>query len=308
MKTKINKKNLGAYSALAVVFIAAGEDVHAQVVYTDVEPDYLMTEASVSPPEFNYLNIDFNNDAVNELLMGFGSSTFNGTCYRAGSMSFYVANYASLMVSTTIGGNKQVKILNEAETISASGNWDNYLLKTFLRSYYYMDDCDTDIENAVLYGNWNNVSDKYAGIRFSTDGGSSYNYGWVRMSSNVLPDSGDAVIDIIEVVGYAYEQTANTPINAGAGYIPQTIHDAYIEFNIYPNPAQNYLIVNAVTYTVNKLKFKITDIQGRNLSEGELNSNNSLNISVRELSAGLYILNLFDKNEIRISAKEFVKQ
>jgi hypothetical protein len=310
MKAKTTHQKLAAYSALSSAFLFAGAETQAQVVFTDIDPDFIYTEETATPPEFAYVNLDFDGDGMNEALIGFGNLQFAGSCYTSGYMSFYAVNYStqgSLAITSTTGGNVHPKIFNEGELIDADANWNNYILRSFIRTDFYNDKCDADIEYATFNGNWNNTTAKYAGFRFLTGG--NYNYCWVRMSVKVLADSGDAVLDTIRVFGFACEQTANTGIIAGNGFI--NINDAVTEQNIsvqlYPNPVYENLFLQFENAVADKLYYVITDLEGRSVLNGKLEGTNTA-IPVKEIPQGLYIIHLLNEENENVAAQKFIKQ
>lgn len=59
-----------------------------------------------------------------------------------------------------------------------------------------------------------NVGDtKYAGIRFTNDGGTTWHYGWIGFEINNQPLAGTGTVG--SIVNYAYESNADQPIYAG---------------------------------------------------------------------------------------------
>ncbi|MFN0275883.1 MAG: hypothetical protein ACKVPJ_09070, partial [Chitinophagales bacterium] len=122
MKAKNSQQKLAAYSALSATFLLGGAEIQAQVVFADIDPDFIYTEETATPPEFAYVNLDLDADGNNEGLIGFGSLRFAGSCYTSGYMSFYLVNYTtqgSVAVTSTSGGNVNPKIFNEGALIDA---------------------------------------------------------------------------------------------------------------------------------------------------------------------------------------------
>ncbi len=84
------------------------------------------------------------------------------------------------------------------------------------------------------YGNWNDVSNTYLGLRFQIDG--EDHYGWARLS---IHWAGDQLV--AELTGYAYESEANTAIIAGdtgGTNAADQDPDAASQVAITPRPAQ----------------------------------------------------------------------
>ena len=97
--------------------------------------------------------------------------------------------------------------------IHGNGDWYSYSTY-FWRSVRALNGSGAEIALETLYatytyGPWaDGTADKYLGVRFSLDEGSTFHYGWVRL---------DVAVDQVQVTvkDYAYEQTAGTTIKAG---------------------------------------------------------------------------------------------
>lgn len=309
MKTTSIYEKLTAYSALSAAFLFTQEDAHSQVVFTDADPDFIYTEETSTPPDFGYLFIDYDGDSENEAVIGFGNLIFTGSCYTAGYMSFYLINYtyqASVAVTSTTGGVFVPKKFNEGDTIDADENWNNDIFQRFIRSDYSNNTCDADVEYAILNGNWNEVNGKYLGLRFPE--GSGYVYGWVRMNVNLVPDSGDAELQIIQVYGYAVEQT-DTFIVAGDGFmnIPDVIINQNSNVQIFPNPVQNTLCIHLENYLQDAMYFTIHDVHGQMLMQGKLQETYN-ELTITNLNSGLYILSIQNTHTQTFATQKFIKQ
>lgn len=99
-----------------------------------------------------------------------------------------------------------------------------------------------------------------------------------------------------------------------SGTIPNCLQKVNIQENesikhlidLYPNPAQTYIQIKS-DIEFGKCTYNITDVLGRNIKSGELNSLSQSTIHINELNAGVYFLNInFNSNEIVV--KKFVKQ
>ncbi len=77
-------------------------------------------------------------------------------------------------------------------------------------------------------------------------------------------------------------------------------------FTLYPNPAQNELLITAQNTTQN-LKIKIFNIEGKLLSNQTLEVANQTSIDVSSLTSGIYFLNIEDENG-NTTIKKFIKQ
>lgn len=79
-----------------------------------------------------------------------------------------------------------------------------------------------------------------------------------------------------------------------------------LAFSIYPNPTKKFLQIENVNLTLERQDFLITDMQGRIVLEGELNETDN-RILVESLSSGLYLLNLYEGDELLGNLK-FIKE
>lgn len=299
MSNSTLQKKLAAYSALATTAMFANQ-ADAQVIYTDVDPDFIITEPA-DPPYTDILVMDINMDSSPEGTFAFSSFLFDGSCYTAGSMSFYFINYASVLLNDTSAG---VRILNEGEWINSSGNWNNDVFQQFMFSDFFNNTCDSDLEYPVIGGNWRQENEKYMGIRFY-DAAADLHYGYIRLTVLIDSVAGDAEVELIKVYGYAWESSADTPIMAGDGYQPDAIHDlAVMELQIWPNPTSELLYVDQIPPGMQQARWLIHDLAGRLIRDTPLNGPV---LSVADLQPGVYLLSLQDGDQ-PVGISRFIKQ
>ncbi len=67
-------------------------------------------------------------------------------------------------------------------------------------------------------GDWNNVKDRYLGLKFKIQGKGKIHYGWARLN---VRDHGHYITATL--TGYAYETIPNKPIIAGKTKGPDVI-------------------------------------------------------------------------------------
>lgn len=77
-----------------------------------------------------------------------------------------------------------------------------------------------------------------------------------------------------------------------------------IVIKVYPNPATDYVVVS----TENKFvgKFKLNNIFGKVLLEGELNSEGK-NIDLLKYRTGIYIISIYDEMDNKVSTRKIIK-
>ena len=83
-------------------------------------------------------------------------------------------------------------------------------------------------------------------------------------------------------------------------------------FDVYPNPAKDYLFLNLKRTNLYPSTLKICDVFGKNvlckqLNDTDLNYENNIKLDISSLSDGLYLLNISNEKEQRI-AKFLIKR
>ena len=308
MKVTTSKRSdlqhkLAAYSALAIT-AAMSNQADAQVLYTDVDPDFIITEPT-DPPFDDLLSVDLNSDGSPEGIFVFSSFVFDGSCYTAGSMSFYFLNYASVLMDTA--SSPQIRVLDDGEIIGESGNWDAFIFQPMMYSDFFVDICDADLEYPNINGAWTDLYGKNMGIRF-LDASSNTHYGYIRLTVLIDSIAGDAEVEQIRIHGFGYEETPDLAIEAGAGFEPDAISDLYPgELSVYPNPAQGELFVSIQLPGGFTGELEVVDLTGRLVQIYPASSAATGVIQVGELQAGMYLLRAVQQGK-PVAMTRFVKQ
>jgi len=199
-----------SYSAAAGALLAIGANAEAQVTYTDVDPDALV--ALPDTVGASIFEIDMNSDGNTDVTIVAG----NGDWYYSAGVS----NWMSIRALNGSGA----EVALQSSYLSGWGG-----------TYYFGKRFDADAvigpDESFGYSSWSfqlgwlgtyatgltyntgpwvdGETDKYLGIRFSVDGGTSYHYGWVRL--DVAGDQSEVLVK-----DYAYEETADKAIRAGS--------------------------------------------------------------------------------------------
>jgi PKD repeat protein len=179
----------GKFFTLATSIFLFTTLVNAQIVYTDLEDITVANGESTQ--------IDFNGDETYELKFSVISGVAQMQTTSTG-VDAEIIRDGALIYGQFIGVSafdSDVEISSSSTTWTSSGavsggkgpvlNWVN------------------------SFGNWAGGADKYIGVKFTTDAGTNYYYGWIRMSST---GSGNPILTLHEL---AYNSTANEPINTG---------------------------------------------------------------------------------------------
>ena len=275
MKKDLQKK-LARYSAAAGA-VVVGTGASAQVMYTDVNPDYVHGGDEVQ------VGLDLNNDATFDFVIASAD-----TIPAGGSQVEYtvIAPYGSVgnaIAGESPSGYDYALALNANDMIDASLNW---IAATNTMTYR--------VAGAFPYGeNWNGVTDKYLGLYFDIAG--AKHYGWARL---------DAAGDTWTLKDYAYDATAGTGISAGdMGSV--SVENLDMESLIhFINQANNTVQVKINGEFTNGV---ITVVSTSGAIVSTINVNSDIEtIDMNGLASGMYIINA-SFAEGSLTKKMFVK-
>ncbi len=186
------------YSAAAGAGAFSLSNANAEVIWQSQIDGFTSSTLINGNPNFD-LDIDNDND------FDLSFSVFTGATQEASAFDFSGNSFA---VSPSNTDNVYVYGFELNETIGASSlsSTDNGRVSNSLGRW------------STNYGGYlvNNVSEGYVGVEFDNDGNT--HYGWVAVSLTA-PTSGNLQLEITD---YAWENVANTGINAGAVPEPST--------------------------------------------------------------------------------------
>lgn len=203
--TKNLDSKLMRYTAAAGA-VAGVTAANGQVSYTDIDPDITINSNGQG------VNLDIDNDATPDYVVAvFDTAGVTGTVSGIAYTFTYGGGVLQPQNSNSwLGFNSSsdtvATVLNANDNISSAGSvWSN-------AGSAYLEFQATYTFPAYAFGGtfgggaWGGVTDKYAGLKFST-GGSTY-YGWVRMDVSADGKS-------ITIKDFAYETTPDAAILAG---------------------------------------------------------------------------------------------
>jgi hypothetical protein len=198
---------IGKYTTAAGAVLLTGNLANAEVHLTTTAIDLSFGETQ---------GIDFDGDGLNELsiyvytsIYGFSDpAAFIYTGSDPDASHFQVigggpfdtfGSVAALPLNRIIGPTSE---LESASSTWLSGSWD-----AIAWTYYG--------EGNIFRGNFAYFPEetRYAGIRFTNDGGTNWNYGWIGIQINDLPLAGTGTVG--SVINYAYETIPNSSVLAG---------------------------------------------------------------------------------------------
>lgn len=292
-RKQFNKYKLSEYSAFAITFLGI-HSADAKVVYTDIEPDYVLD----SDWDHAVLDIDGN---------GTGDFWFwNVSYYTFSSFTTYIEklwagaigdsrNEVAGVSTWPISLYYKPYALIGGSVIDDNLSFQNWAYQRMAWQVSFTIELST---GSVLYlqdsgGYWfPEKIDHYLGIHF-VDGDEKYHYGWIRCS---VLDSGRTLI----IKDYAYERFVDSAIVAGdlMGIEPNvTFNPEVLQTDIRVQPENNTLVYsfNNMLYfnlplSNGNTDYKIYSLAGRAVFSGEFNGQHAeVNVN---LPAGTYIVEL----------------
>jgi len=313
MKHSIIKKRFAFITGISSIFFCS--IVNAQIVYTNIQDVTFKCNKKCSNC-YNYFDrktypLDLNND---------GSADFNITAYRAvshadGCQGYYccldvIYNRVSITAlndNSVIIGPSGTALIYSSD-ISSLSEWStgNFSLKSVSEGYGYY--CEI-----LKEGNWPNSSDRYLGLRI-TSNGQSY-YGWVRLS--VFVDISETSLTIKD---YAYESTPGKAIHAGDTKAPLANSSvsnaskkdaASLNVMIVPNPVASSATISFSLDKTENASIKIFDVNGRlvkSLADAEfIVGTHQLKWDATNIGSGIYVVKMRAGNYIETKKLVVIK-
>mgnify|MGYP006188524309 CR=1 FL=1 len=297
-KTNNLNVKIKRYAALATgVTAAAGAS--AQVTYTDVNPDVVLTPTGTAQ---YLLNLD--GDAAIDMGLVVQSGSVTGI-YSYGTMQIpYTVTYnagAAVFGSAAPSTNGWMGSSSSAPSILSNGNAID-ASGTFYQSQGIVGAVQNTYLGAPINGQYGPYSsgnflgtEGYIGVRFDISG--STHYGWVRVEM-----AADATSMTIK--DYAYDATPNTAIAAG-DMGPVGVDEVNFETAIQFISNQNNQVTVKMNTTITNGMINVVSIDGKSVASINVNSQTEL-VDLSNLSSGIYMVNL-TSNEGTITKKFYVR-
>lgn len=263
------KKNLHSriskYTAVAGAVVSAA-GAQAQVVYTDVNPDY-----SHDAPQnngFAAYPLDLNNDQTIDFVVASRDTVTPNAHVRLTFAAPYGAGNA--VAGETPSAYDYALALDINTMVDSTLNW---IAATNTMAY--------NVDSANPYNeNWNGVTDKYLGLQFVVGGNT--HYGWARLDSYAIGDS-------IVVKDYAYEATPNVGImtgNMGAS-LTETQIENLVKFVNQANNSVKVVVNGNLTNGV----VSVISSTGQVVSTDVI-KDKTFFVDMNNLSSGIYMVNV----------------
>ena len=263
------KKNLQSriskYTAVAGAVVSAA-GAQAQVVYTDVNPDY-----SHDAPQNNGVAVyplDLNNDQTPDFLIVSRDTVTPNATVRLTIAAPYGAGNA--VAGENPAGYDYALALDMNSMVDSTLNW---IAATNTMAF--------NIDSANPYNeNWNGVTDKYLGLKFVVGGNT--HYGWARLDSYAIGDS-------IVLKDYAFEATPNVGILTGAmgASLTETQVENLVKFVNQANNTVQVVVNGNLTNGV----VSVVSSTGQVVSSDAI-TEKTFSVDMNNLSSGIYMVNV----------------
>ena len=264
MKKSLQSR-ISKYTAVAGAVVSAA-GAQAQVVYTDVNPDY-----SHDAPEnngFAVYPLDLNNDQTVDFLVASKDTVTANAHVRFKLAVPHGAGHA--VAGATPCAYAYALALDINTMVDFTLNW----IAASNTMAYNVD------SNNPYNENWNGVTDKYLGLKFVV--GANTHYGWARLDSYAIGDS-------VVVKDYAFDATPNTGImtgNMGASLTETQIENLVKFVNQANNSVQVVVNGNLTNGTVS-----VVSTTGQVVSSDAI-TEKTFSVDMNNLSSGIYMVNV----------------
>ena len=261
------QKRISKYTAVAGAVVSAA-GAQAQVMYTDVDPDY--SHDAPNNNGFAVYPLDLNADQTVDFVIASKDTLIGTTALRYTVAAPYGAGNA--VAGETPSGYDYALALDMNSMVDATLNW---IAATNTMAY--------NVNSANPYNeNWNGVTDKYLALKF--DVGGNMHYGWARLDSYAIGDS-------IVVKDYAYEATPDTGIMTGDMGSGASLTETEIENLVkFINKADNSVQIVVNGNLTNGI-VSVTSTSGQVVSNDSI-TEKTYSVDMNNLSSGVYMVNV----------------
>lgn len=256
-----------SYSGMATAFIAVGQKADGQVVYTDVDPDSVLTNSQ--------FDVDFDGDGTNDISVA-QQTVVASSSTTAGAVALVPTGNA--VIGNLNSGYMYPGILANGDPISPGApDFQTASLGTLAIVY----------NGSNTFGAWSGQTG-FMGCRFVAGDGFTH-YGWVELAVAAGATS-------VTVIAYGYESMADSAIVAGdAGPLGIAAPSAFINFGVAPNPVQTQTSVVFTAAEAAEVQMSIVNAMGQVLLNERRNAAvgpNTFTLDMSTLAAGTYFVRM----------------
>ena len=282
----MKRNKINAYSALAGTFIFLNESVDAQVIYTDLDPDFVIEVGM-----YAWINMD--NDGPLEMVIVNTNYIIDYTPIATIMSQVLLLNniyseynyFAESRIPFSSGILPVLYAFENNDVIGSGLQFYNNHAHWMHRHKLVRHSVYHTILHTSNWGNWYpDISNHFIGLRFRDNEGIDH-YGWVRCS---VRKNGKELI----IKDYAYELQANVPIITGSteSYVPFAETENTYDASVYSFQKSIYCLINHED--INAELF-IYSIAGEKLYTQTLTTEKT-EIDFSKYAAGIYVVEIMN--------------
>ena len=274
LKDLLIGNKLKSYLALTAGFVAISPLADAQIIYTDVNPDSVLTGTES-------MQLDIDKDGTFDFKVKLQS--YNKPDLKIFSNSFIGLNNNQVLSFKEMGMSSYIYEPNLQNFWDDINNGTNNVWKSggkLLR---------TGTSNGIpfTHGLWKDAHDKYLGFRFKITG--NYHYGWARLD---VDSSGKSVT----LKDYAYNGVAGESIKAGKTKVSLQEANPLKNISVFSNGGM--ISIKATDEQKLTGRIRLTDMNGREVYNCDVKNENNINLNIQLLASGIYIVNIVNEHGI----------
>ena len=280
-----------AFIVIAMMFSASA---NAQIVYTDVNPNEVLSCIFQTPCSGDY-SLDLNNDGINDFVLSARKKFVNcskcgpqGGVTMANGDSAVISSTSNSWIADTTGGYALNTIINSSLV------WSN-AIHTLVTKHVNCVPCSPPPGSHLVYspasGTWLNVSGNYLPLKIQV--GTDFYYGWIKLGVSI----GNNFVSVT-IFEYAYNSIPNQPILAGQTTATGVTDNSFASsINLFPNPATNHLTIELPNAN-KKVEVTITDVTGKIIYSTTASETQKLEVNTSDFAEGIYV--------VQIQAADFI--
>lgn len=254
---------------LCLFFLGAISSLHAQIIFTDIEPDSVVFATSNEIIKSYY--VDFDGDLNDELeLRHFNPDSLN--------MAVELHGETAGSREVLVNNDDHAAFRLEGDTISENTDeWGNDIY-------------------GVLDSTWSGGGDKFIGYRFKLD--SEWHYAWVQVA---IPED----LSSFTIKAFAYNAAANEPILAGQTMpLGQALERAVRQAKPFPNP-MNTSAVFQLDRTAQNAQFELVNMLGKTVPCSYQKVGQAIHLHRSSLESGIYVYRI-TADELAITGRMII--
>ena len=278
MKDQNTKKEIAtssrlkSYLALTAGFVAISPLAEAQIIYTDINPDSVLTGVES-------FQLDINNDGIFDFSLKQKIFSWN-------NIKHYSNSFAGLNSNKVFSGGNTSLCSTWYYVPKPLNFWDDMVTQYRYKIWDNGGRLSIDPPDPCRRtGMWKGAKDKYLGFQFKING--DFYFGWARMD---VDSSGKS----LTLKDYAYYNDAGKPIRAGSMKVSLPEDNPLKNIRVFSTEAS--IRIEAPINENLTGSIRLSDINGRELRSVNVKNEKNIELNTQDLPSGVYIINILTEN------------